>query len=120
MDTGSCGFAFTGSDGMTLISTGLYDKPAPPSAVLIREVCRDLADFLVEKNEAYGDSALHPVRIFSKADAAEQIKVRMDDKINRMIQGREYAGDDTMKDLVGYWVLLEVSKRLSHADHPNP
>jgi hypothetical protein len=45
----------------------------------------------------------------SKADPAEQIRVRMDDKLSRMIRG-EAAGEDAVKDFVGYWVLLEVLK----------
>lgn len=38
---------------------------------------------LLAKNAAYGNSALEPVRIFSKADPTEQIRVRIDDKLSR-------------------------------------
>jgi len=65
---------------------------------------------LVEKNKAYGDSALNPVRIFSKADPTEQIKVRIDDKLSRLARGNEYPGDDTINDLIGYLVLLKISQ----------
>ena len=58
----------------------------------IRVVCEGLADFLVEKNEAYGDSAINPVRIFSNAEAKEQILGRIDDKVNRIMNGKGYAG----------------------------
>lgn len=78
----------------------------------IREVCNELADFLCKKNEAYGDSAIKPIRIRSKASAIEQILVRQDDKLSRMFQGKEYAGDDDMKDLAGYWVLEEVARKI--------
>lgn len=75
-------------------------------AVLLEEI----KEFLMEKNRQYGDSALNPVRVLSKADTAEQIKVRMDDKLNRLLQGK--GGDeDVMKDLVGYWVLLRIVER---------
>jgi hypothetical protein len=76
----------------------------------IRIVCNEMADFLIEKNKAYGDSAINPCRVFSKADATEQIKVRIDDKLNRLMQGSEYKDDDTIKDLHGYLVLLQVSE----------
>jgi hypothetical protein len=36
---------------------------------------------LLSKNASYGNSALEPVRIFSKADPVEQLKVRLDDKV---------------------------------------
>jgi hypothetical protein len=80
---------------------------------LIREVCSELADFLIKKNEAYGNSALEPCRIFAKADALEQINVRIDDKLNRMIQGSGYPGDNDERDLVGYFVLKWVAQKIA-------
>lgn len=79
---------------------------------LIVNVCDDLRDFLLEKNEAYGNSALDPVRVFSKASAEEQLLVRIDDKLSRLARGGEYPGDDTLQDLLGYLVLLQVSRRI--------
>jgi len=76
----------------------------------IREVCTELADFLVEKNRLYGSSALEPLRILSKSDSAEQIRVRMDDKLSRLVRGQA-GGEDALKDLVGYWVLLRVLEK---------
>jgi hypothetical protein len=80
-----------------------------PAAFDILKVCLALAAFLMQKNRAYGNSAIEPIRAMSKADPAEQIRVRMDDKLSRMIRG-EAAGEDAVKDFVGYWVLLEVLK----------
>lgn len=80
-----------------------------PAAFEILKVCLALAVFLMQKNLAYGNSALEPIRAMSKADPAEQIRVRMDDKLSRMIRG-EAAGEDPAHDFVGYWVLLEVLK----------
>lgn len=77
---------------------------------LIENVCSDIQEMLIQKNRAYGDSALDPVRIFSKSDAVEQIYVRIDDKLSRVKRGYEYPGDDTIKDLVGYLILLLVAK----------
>jgi len=68
-------------------------------------------DLLVSKNLAYGNSALDPVRVFSKADAAEQIKVRLDDKISRLVRGQA-SGEDVVTDLLGYLVLLRIAERI--------
>ena len=81
---------------------------------LIENVCSDIQEMLIQKNRAYGDSALDPVRIFAKSDAVEQIYVRIDDKLSRVKRGHEYPGDDTIKDLVGYLVLLLVAKEKQH------
>jgi len=77
----------------------------------IVDECVGLARFLIGKNRKYGNSALDPVRIFSKADAAEQIRVRIDDKLNRLAQGQT-DDEDTVLDLVGYLILLRVRGRL--------
>lgn len=72
----------------------------------IRAVCNEIADFLVEKNQAYGNSVAEPVSIFAKRlDRLAQIDVRIDDKLSRLQKGQEYPGDDTVKDLVGYLIL---------------
>jgi hypothetical protein len=81
-----------------------------PSAMDILAACLDLALFLSNKNKAYGDSALKPVRIVSKSDAAEQIRVRIDDKLSRLVRG-EAAGEDALTDLVGYYILLKVAEK---------
>jgi len=76
---------------------------------LVRAECSALADMLVEKNRAYGNSALEPVRIFSRADVTEQIKVRIDDKLSRLARGSD-AGEDVTLDLLGYIVLLRLAR----------
>jgi len=81
-----------------------------PSAEAIIEECLRLAGFLARKNKAYGDSALKPVRVLSKADPAEQIRVRLDDKLSRLVRG-ELAGEDAILDLVGYYILLKIAER---------
>ncbi len=72
---------------------------------------------LLRKNEAYGNSALDPVRVFSKSPADEQIKVRLDDKLSRISRG-EAAGEDVTLDLIGYLVLLRVYKRVASDGAP--
>lgn len=71
----------------------------------IGKACDDMRGFLIDKNVAYGNSIFEPIRKFSKADVLEQINVRIDDKLNRIFQGKEYPGDDTLKDLAGYYIL---------------
>lgn len=78
---------------------------------LIEEECSALAAILIAKNRAYGNSALEPVRIFSKASPEEQIYVRMDDKLSRIAHGHEYDTEDTVLDLAGYLILLRVARR---------
>ena len=76
----------------------------------INRTCNEIRDMLMQKNLAYGDSALDPVRVFSKANATEQILVRIDDKLSRFARGKEYPGDNDINDLIGYLILLKISK----------
>ena len=75
----------------------------------VHAVLTDIETMLVEKNRAYGDSALNPVRVFSTADPREQLRVRIDDTLSRLARGKA-AGEDTVKDLLGYLVLLLISE----------
>ena len=93
------------------IPTDAYlDANSAPSGVKIWQVCFDLAEMLVEKNKSYGDSALDPVRIFSKSNPIEQLHVRIDDKLSRLMKGTQYIGDNDIDDLIGYLVLLKIAK----------
>lgn len=76
----------------------------------INRVCNEIRDMLMQKNLSYGDSALNPVRIFSKADTAEQLRIRIDDKLSRFARGKSYPGDNDINDLIGYLVLLKIAK----------
>lgn len=78
---------------------------------LIAEECDLLKGLLLEKSRAYGNSALEPLRVFSKADTEEQIRVRLDDKLSRLARGSD-AGEDVELDLLGYLVLLRVARRM--------
>jgi hypothetical protein len=80
-----------------------------PFDIRVDSVLADIGNMLKEKNQAYGNSALNPVRIFSKADTKEQLKVRIDDKLSRLARGTEYPGDDTIDDLIGYLILLKLA-----------
>ncbi len=74
-------------------------------------ICKEIEELLIEKNQKYGDSALNPCRIFSKADSTEQILVRIDDKLNRIQKGAGLIAndEDVINDLIGYLVLLKIS-----------
>ena len=77
----------------------------------IARVCDSIKNMLLEKNMAYGDSALNPCRIFSSASITEQLLVRIDDKLNRVKQGTGPfgGGEDVITDLIGYLVLLRIA-----------
>lgn len=81
---------------------------------LITEECDSVKDMLLMKNKAYGNSALQPSRIFSKADNIEQIKVRIDDKLNRIrnLGSNPDAEEDAVKDLIGYLILLRIAGKM--------
>jgi hypothetical protein len=84
-----------------------------PSGKKIFDACHEIAQMLIEKNVSYGNSALDPVRIFSKADPREQLHVRIDDKLNRLMKGTDYPGDNDIDDLIGYLILLKIAKNRS-------
>lgn len=68
---------------------------------------RAVAAMVEEKSAAYGDSVGNPVRVFSQAPPIEGIKIRLDDKISRLVRGKA-AGEDVLKDIAGYVALLAV------------
>jgi len=74
-------------------------------------ICDQIKELLLEKNKKYGDSALNPTRVFSKADPVEQILVRIDDKLNRVKQGAGLLAndEDVVMDLIGYLILLKIA-----------
>ncbi len=76
----------------------------------IHAICTDLAAMLCAKNEAYGDSALHPLGIFAKGSAEELIRARIDDKLNRIRNRPDAFGEDAIDDLLGYLVLLKIAR----------
>lgn len=73
---------------------------------------RRVSETLAEKNARYGDSAARPLRVFSRAPADEQLRVRIDDKLSRLTRT---PGDDegTLLDLVGYLALLAALRDAS-------
>ncbi len=77
---------------------------------LILEASQEVTDLLLEKNAAYGDSALYPVGIFSKGNAVDSLCARIDDKLMRIkSRGITDATEDTVQDLIGYLILLKIA-----------
>ena len=78
----------------------------------IEATCDSIKKLLIDKNAKYGNSALNPVRVFSKADNQEQLLVRIDDKLSRIARGAgmEATDEDTLNDLIGYLILLKIAK----------
>jgi hypothetical protein len=104
-----------------VVKDGREDATMPPltqSQREIVEVCEGLKQLLLTKNAAYGDSALKPMRVFSKADTVEQLKVRLDDKLSRLMRGHALPDESlkqTVEDLMGYLVLLVIATRRREA-----
>jgi len=66
---------------------------------------------LLDKNAAYGNSALEPIGIFNKGTAIDSLCARIDDKLSRIKnKGLNDATEDTLFDLCGYLVLLIIAK----------
>lgn len=78
------------------------------SASRIETVYNNLKALQLIKNKNYGDSALHPIKIFSKASSNEQLKARLDDKLSRIANGGYFKND--IVDIVGYLVLLLINE----------
>ncbi len=83
---------------------------------MIEDECEFLRKTLIEKNRAYGDSAIDPVRIFSKATPTEQLLVRIDDKLSRIARGKDtenenILSEDVTLDLMGYLVLYRIAAK---------
>ena len=70
---------------------------------------QNFAAFLLKKNERYGDSALHPIRVFSDMPADVQICNRLDDKLSRIKESDELRKND-VADVFGYVALLMIQK----------
>ena len=82
----------------------------------IVKVFGKMCNFIVKKNESYGNSVLNPIRLFSKADDYEQLMVRIDDKLSRLERGNFEIEDrvELHKDLMGYHALVLV--KLGYGD----
>ena len=75
----------------------------------IIEITGAMRDLLLYKNEKYGDSALHPKRIFHKGNAVSSILIRLDDKLSRVMENNDQLPRvNDVADIIGYCILLLI------------
>jgi hypothetical protein len=72
----------------------------------IQQVTESMCRLLIEKNRRYGDAALSPKNIFSKFPAGEAIKIRLDDKLGRIMANGGEPRKNDFSDLIGYLVFF--------------
>ena len=82
----------------------------------ISDACDSIKALLIKKNESYGNSVFDPIRIFSKTDSLEQIKVRIDDKLSRFARGNNDFNENDIDDLIGYLFILKIEMETSKLD----
>lgn len=86
----------------------IVDEKYPNTNDKISEYLDYLEEFLIKKNEAYGDSLQNPNSVFS-TDSLEGLKSRIDDKLNRIKSvGINQDTYDTIDDLCGYLIHLQI------------
>ena len=84
------------------------DTAYDTTADKITAVFNSMRNVVLEKNKRYGDSALSPLGCFSKVSADESIRIRLDDKLKRIMNSKELRKND-VADVIGYLSLLCVS-----------
>lgn len=83
----------------------------------IIEITDAMRELLLYKNEKYGDSALHPKRIFYKGDAVGSILIRLDDKLSRVMENNDRLPRvNDVADIIGYCALLLIGMGVEKAD----
>ena len=76
----------------------------------ITRVFDSMKEVVIEENRRYGDSALSPKQVFSKLDSEEGIKIRIDDKISRIMNNNGEIRKNDVADLMGCLALFSVSQ----------
>tara|TARA_R110002020_G_scaffold89389_2_gene218692 strand:+ start:297 stop:584 length:288 start_codon:yes stop_codon:yes gene_type:complete len=80
----------------------------------IKETSNELREFLLAKNQQYGNSVANPIRVFAKEHGTQELlRIRMDDKLSRLARGNDSmeSDEDVIKDLAGYCILLLIAMR---------
>lgn len=78
-------------------------------------MCQKVRDLLLLKNHDYGSSFLRPLNVFANSDPLEGIRLRMDDKLNRImnLKGKgALVEEDTYMDMAGYSILYLVAEKI--------
>lgn len=69
--------------------------------------------FLVGKNTSYGSSIFKNKNYFSDIiDNSQKVLIRVDDKINRIIYGSSFSGDNDYLDIIGYLIIYLILEDL--------
>jgi len=85
------------------------NKPLSSRDLIIKE-CDELKELLLKKNAMYGDSALKSGILFN-IDPVTAIQARINDKLSRIAnKGLNEDTEDSIQDLLGYFILLRISK----------
>ena len=109
---------FLGKDWVNFFDLADEETPEPQGedkfAHHVHQITSDISDLLISKNKKYGNSALEPIRVFSKASAIEQILVRLDDKLSRLRTQHISEDEDVLNDLLGYLILLKIAYIKEH------
>lgn len=80
--------------------------------ILVNERLYQLVDHVIEKNRKYGNSALNPIRVLSTLSTVEQLYIRLDDKLNRLMNRQDDEDEDIPFDIAGYFILIYVHFKL--------
>lgn len=75
----------------------------------ITELTGAMAHLLQVKNARYGDSAITPLQVFTAAEPANPICIRLDDKLSRVKNAGKLRIND-IADIIGYLFLLLIQK----------
>jgi hypothetical protein len=82
----------------------------PKSCDRISAKCDKIKRMLLEKNAAYGDSALSPMQVFGTGKPTDLIRARIDDKLSRIKNCSDaFSEEDAILDLTGYLILLMIA-----------
>lgn len=80
-------------------------------SVMIEQEMTRLKELLLLKNNAYGDSALQKGILFD-VEPEQAIMCRINDKLSRIKNvGITDDTEDTIDDLIGYLVLLNIARK---------
>jgi hypothetical protein len=75
--------------------------------------CNRIKELLLIKNKAYNNS-LHEPGLLFPMDISTGLKARINDKLNRIKQtGLTDVTEDTLDDLIGYLIHLNISIKLN-------
>lgn len=79
----------------------------------LKQKTEEIRDLLLGKNKNYGNSVLNPSAIFSKQTPVEGLCSRIDTCLSRIKNNPAGVHDPamrgTIKDLAGYFILLDIS-----------